>query len=286
MDVDSLAIVIRALSFVATLQAAGIAIFVALFVEHLGTSAGPIRHWGVCSALLGLALVIAHHGLEAARMTGEFSGLWDIGMQRQVVHSSTGAANATRIVALLLIAAGLARNGSGRRLLGVLGAVVLAFAFLLVGHTSTRPQRWVLAPLLLVHLLIVAFWFGALPGLMLASRREAPARAARLVASFTAIATWLVPLIAVAGLGMALILLPGPSALLRPYGVLLMVKLGVFVALMMLAALNKWRLGPAIAAGGAPSRTALNRSIAMEYVLIVCALAATATLTSLYSPEG
>jgi len=50
--------------------------------------------------------------------------------------------------------------------------------------------------------------------------------------------------------------------------------------------LNKWRLGPAIAAGGEPGLTALNRSIALEYVLIVCALAVTATLTSLYSPEG
>jgi putative copper export protein len=187
---------------------------------------------------------------------------------------------------MVLIAVGVARNGSGWRLLGFLGAVALACAFLLVGHTSTHPQRWALAPLLLIHLMIVAFWFGALPGLMLASRRETAATAARLVASFTALATWLVPLIALAGLGMAFILLPSPSALLRPYGVLLMVKLGGFSALMVLAALNKWRLGPAIAAGGAPSLRALNRSIALEYILIVGVLAATATLTSLYSPEG
>jgi putative copper resistance protein D len=286
VDIDILSIVIRTLSFVATLQAAGIAIFVALFAHHLGTSARPIRRWGVWSALVGLALVLAHHTLEAARMTGELSGLRELGLQGQVLHSATGAANATRMVGLVLIATGVARNGSGWRLVGLLGAVALACAFLLVGHTSTHPQRWALAPLLLIHLLIVAFWFGALPGLVLASRLEQPATAGRLVASFTAIATWLVPLIALAGLGMAFILLPGLSALLRPYGVGLMVKLGLFTALMVLAALNKWRLGPAIAAGGAPSLSALNRSIALEYVLIVGTLAATATLTSLYSPEG
>ena len=285
MDVDVLSIVIRAASFVASLQAAGLAIFTALFAHYLGTSAGPIRRLGVYSALIGLALVLAHHGLEAARMTGELSGLWDLGLQKQVLHSSTGAASVARLVALLLIAMGAARNGSPWRLLGLLGAVALAVAFLLVGHTSTHPQRWALAPLLLTHLLIIAFWFGALPSLMLASRQEAAATAARLVASFTAIATWLVPLIAFAGLAMAFILIPSPSALLRPYGVLLMVKLGLFAALMVLAALNKWRLGPAIAAGGAPSLTALNRSIALEYVLIVAVLAATATLTGLYSPE-
>jgi putative copper resistance protein D len=286
VDVDLISVAIRALSFVATLQAAGIAVFTALFGPRLSASAVPIRRLGISSALAGLALVLTHHALEAARMRGEFSGLRDAALQSQVLHSSTGAGNLVRAVALLVIAASLARQGAGWRLVGMLGAIALTFAFLLTGHTSTHPLRWALAPLLLIHLLIVAFWIGALPGLVLVSRRESATTATQLIGSFSAVATWLVPAIALAGLGMASLLLPSASALRQPYGMLLVVKLGVFALLMVLAALNKWRLGPAIACGGAPALAVLNRSILLEYALLVCVLAVTATLTSLYSPEG
>jgi putative copper export protein len=57
----------------------------------------------------------------------------------------------------------------------------------------------------------------------------------------------------------------------------------VFAVLMGLAALNKWRYGPACAAGEA---RAFRRTVIVEYVLVCLVLAVTATMTTFYSPEA
>jgi putative copper resistance protein D len=159
-------------------------------------------------------------------------------------------------------------------------------AFTLTGHTSVNAHRGALATLLMLHLLVVAFWFGALWPLYLASVRETPARASDVIERFTAVATWLVPVILFAGIVMAVLLLPNISALSQPYGELLIVKVLGFAALMGLAAANKWRLGPALVSGTAQSGRRFRRSVATEYVLIAAVLTITAVMTSLFSPEA
>ena len=285
MDVDVASVALRALAFVAMWQSAGLALFTDIFHRHLCKSLPLLRRVGLWSAVTALVLVVAHHGLESARRSGDFSGLWDAALQRQVLYSSVGAANLVRLIASSLLAMGFMSTPRPRRPLRVLGVLALPAAFLLTGHTSTHALRWVLAPLLGTHLLVVAFWVGALPALFLASYRETAAAAAALTAAFTAVATWLVPLIAVSGICLASLLLPNFDALRQPYGLLLLAKLGTFVALMALAALNKWRLGPVIISGGLRAMTTFRRSLATEYVLVVGVLAITATLTASFSPE-
>ena len=276
MNVDVAYIALRAASFIAMLQSAGIALFIAWFGRDLAASGRTLRRLGCWSACVALILVIVTHTLEATRMTGDFSGAWDQAMQMQVMHSSTMAANTTRVIGLLAIAAALASSGFALRLLSGVGTFVIAAAFTFTGHTATHSPRWILASLLLVHIVIVAFWFGALPGLFISSRRESVSIRGAVIASFSRAAVWLVPCIAAAGIGMALLLLPNFSALREPYGTLLLVKIGTFGVLMILAALKKWRLG---------SGAAFRRSVATEYVLIASVLVVTAVLTSLYSPD-
>ena len=53
----------------------------------------------------------------------------------------------------------------------------------------------------------------------------------------------------------------------------------------LLAAWNRWRAVPAILAEDLPAAsTALRRTIAIEYLLIVAVFATTAVLTTFYSP--
>jgi putative copper export protein len=274
------------MSLVAMWQAAGMALFAALFHKQLHASMPRVRHVGLYSALSAILLVVAHHAMEAARRSGEFSSLWDLALQKEVLCSSVGIANVVRVTALGLVATGFMGSTAKRTLIAMLGVLALPAAFLLTGHTSVHPQRWILAPLLAVHLLVVTFWFGALPVLLLATYRESAASVVALTASFTAVATWLVPLIALAGIVMALILLPDLNALRQPYGQLLLAKLGGFIALMALAVLNKWRLGPRIGTGGLSAMAAFRWSLVAEYFLIAGVLVVTATLTSLFSPES
>jgi copper resistance protein D len=87
-----------------------------------------------------------------------------------------------------------------------------------------------------------------------------------------------------AGLAMALLLLPAVSSLAEPYGLLLLAKIAVFALLMALAALNKWRLGPAVAAGSVRGRAAFRLSLAAEWWLIAAVLGITDVMTGFFSP--
>jgi putative copper export protein len=282
---DVLSVVLRALSFVLLFQAAGIAIFVAAFGRRLASARDMVRHLGQISALAAMVLVAGHYALEAARMAGEMSGMLDPALQGIVWQSSSRAALVSRLAGLLLIAIGLQGTSRGWTIAAVAGAVLATAAFTLTGHTSVNLHRWAMAALLLVHLLIVAFWFGALWPLFLASLRETPARASELIERFTAVATWLVPVILLAGVSMAALLLPNVSALGQPYGESLIAKVVGFALLMGLAAANKWRLGPALVHGAIQNGRWFRRSLAAEYVLIVAVLTITAVMTSLFSPE-
>jgi putative copper resistance protein D len=110
-----------------------------------------------------------------------------------------------------------------------------------------------------------------------------------------------VPVLALAGIGLAFLLIVSWSTFRRGYGLILISKSTVFALLLILAALNRWRFTPALVAGPAPgaaataaatataaaaaARGALRRSIITEYLLLAGVVAMTAVLTSLYSPE-
>jgi putative copper resistance protein D len=282
---DILSVVLRALSFVLLFQAAGAAIFVALFGRRLASALEGVRRLGRASALAAIALVAAHYAVEAARMAGDLSGMWDPALQGMVWDSPNRAALICRLAGLLLIVVGFQRGGRRSLIVMLSGAVLATGSFTLMGHTSVSAHRWALAALLMLHLLVVAFWFGALGPLYLASLRETPARVSDIVERFTAVATWLVPLILLAGIVMAVLLLPNLAALGEPYGELLIAKVAGFVVLMGLAAANKWRLGPALARRPVQGTRWFRRSLAAEYVVIAAVLTITAVMTTFFSPE-
>jgi putative copper export protein len=283
--VDILSVVLRGVAFVLLLQASGIALFVAIFGERIPESGAAVRRIGRISALLAIAAVGAHYLLEAGRMAGDLAGIASGELQGIALRSSAAAEAALGIIGLVLIVAGLRGASALARTFGVVGATLAVVAFTLTGHTSVSPERWFLIIALAMHVLVVAFWLGALLPLYVATRHERAPAAAKLVAAFSVAATWLVPGIFLAGAVLALGLVPSLATLARPYGQLLLVKIGGFALLMGLAAMNKWRLAPALALGAPHAGTALRRSIAAEYVLIVCVLAATAVMTSFFSPD-
>lgn len=308
---DILSAVLRALSFVLQLQAAGAVFFTAAFGPALTISLTGIRKLARVTAIVALFAVAGHYVLEATRMAGEMSGMFDTSLQTLAWNSSLGGSFMVRVLGLLLIVAGMravpARVTASRfftssvaspvtavlkqlsthgfTMVGVSGAVLVAASFTLAGHTSTSGWRSLLAPLLLAHLLIVAFWFGALWPLCLVTLRESWERVARVVAVFSAAAFWLVPLILVAGVAMAAFLLPDVTALRQPYGELLLAKGALYVVLLACGAANKWLLGPALARGELQSGRGFRRVVIAEYVLMVIVLSVTAVMTTFFSPE-
>jgi putative copper export protein len=283
---DVTAIAVRALALICLYQAGGAAFFVALFNRRSPIVLRRVCRLGVFTAVLGIVLVLLQTPLEAARMAGDFSGARNAALLRLALHSSRGDAHALQAAGLTLLAVGLwfhRANGLAKWALyiAVAGAMLAAVALTLTGHTSVNPMRAWLAPLLAVHLLVAAFWFGALWPLWLMLTHETDGAAEAVLRRFSQIAIWLVPGLALAGAGMAFLLIDSWSTFRRAYGLILIAKATVFALLLIPAALNRWRFTPALAA----ARGALRRSIVTEYLLIAGVLAMTAVLTSLYSPE-
>jgi putative copper export protein len=280
--IDGAWLVLRAAGLVLALQAAGSALFSAVFGPHLSSARAAVATAGARCARAALAVLFAQLLFEPVYLAGDWSALADAAALRLVLISPAGAALLTRLGGTLCIALALPAAGAARRRLALIGAAAIVASFALTGHTAVNAWRALLAPLLLTHIAIVTFWFGSLGPLRQVLRLEPAAQAAAAVARFSAFAVWLVPLIAVAGIGMALLLLPDAAALRRPYGLMLLTKAALFALLMGLAAVNRLRLAPALARSQA--REPLRRTLALEFVLICVVLAVTALLTGRYSP--
>jgi putative copper export protein len=281
---DTISVILRSASFVAVFQAAGMAVFLALFGRPLGASLAPMLRITQLSVVAAALLLAGQYALEAARMAGDMSGLIDPSLQRMAMHSARSLVLAVRLLGLGVIAFAVRRRGAAGAAFCIVGAVAVSASFMLTGHTVAHPQRWVLAPLLAIHVMIVAFWFGALVPLYLACRHETPAVAGQVTQAFSKIALWLVPGIFAAGCLLVLALVRDLAEFRAGYGISLLAKFAGFVLLMALAAANKWRFGPAIAAGGAQALTSFRRCLGAEYALICVVLSITAVMTTFYSP--
>jgi putative copper export protein len=276
---DVLSVLLRAAAFMLLFQATGAVIFLRLFDRDLTRSRPFIELLARAAAGAAILFVTAHQLLEPARMAGELSGVLDFSLQQMALMSSNGVAFGLRLLGLGLILIG------GRRSAGLLGVLSVVVSFVVTGHTAVHPDRAWLLPLLLAHVLIVAFWFGSFWPLLLVVAREAAQGAARVVAGFSRLAVGLVLLIPVAGLGIAWALLPGLAALRQPYGELLISKVALFGIVMIFAALNKQRLGPALAREEPRAPARFRASVLAELVLVCLILAVTAVMTALFSPE-
>ena len=274
---DLAAVAVRAISIGLTLEAAGAAFF--LFGINLPLHGGDRARLARLTSVAAVFTVL-QQVVMPARLAGSFGGILDGSLQSFYLGTDAGAASVYRILGLLLILAGLAMN---RRYVAIGGALIACISFALMGHTVMHGDRWALAPLLLAHVTIVAFWFGSLRPLLWHRTAQ---ELLNPLARFSALAVRIVPLILVAGVGLAIMLLPSFDALLAPYGYMVVAKVIAFAALTSLAAVNRWRLTPRIRAGDAEAVSRFHNVAGAEWLLIWLVVVVTVVVTSFYSPAG
>jgi copper transport protein len=155
----------------------------------------------------------------------------------------------------------------------------------LVGHAAgPSPLRTVNLGVQWLHLLAVGAWIGGLVWLLAGLRgRDRPEQVTSVV-RFSKLAAPVLALVAVTGLSRALHLAGGWQGLLdSSYGRLLDLKVALFLGLVALGALNRFRIVPALA-GGVRRLGGLRRNARGEVALAACILAVTAVLSQL--PPG
>lgn len=184
------------------------------------------------------------------------------------------------LLALILEAAGDLRSPWRAGFATLLAAAALTLQPWL-GHaaaasTPTLPVQ------IALHTAAAGLWIGALPALLVAAMRLPIATAAGTVQRFSWLGLVAVGTIAVTGLLQSLPLVGDLGGLFgTPYGLLLLGKAAIFVALLALAALNRFVLTPRLAAG---ARRPLLISIAIELALGIGAIAMAAWLAN--QPPG
>lgn len=267
--IDLASVAIRSVAFTAVLMAAGLAWF-AIGCCRDDMDRARVRRWSRVCAGCAIALVVAHRGLDAGRLAGEWAGILDAKLQLLVWRRAPGEST-------LVCAFGLAFIALGPLRIAAFGGGVVVASFALTGHSASAANPLPLQVLIVGHVALIAFWLGGVIGL---SRVDDLAYAA---ARFSRRALWLVPWTAVLGALLIWGLVPALSVFRTTYGELLILKLVGFVVVLGLAAINRLRVVPAMARGDFPATRWLRRLVIAEAILLAAVLAVTATMTALFS---
>jgi copper transport protein len=188
--------------------------------------------------------------------------------------TSAGPALVVAIAAMLLASMAL-RSAWYARAFSIIAFIGVGLSLAMTGHAATAPPEALTRPAIFLHGLGVTIWVGALAPLVALVSKPTVATLA-VVNRFSRIAALAVGVLALTGLGLAIVQLEKPVALVETrYGFILATKLALVTGLLALAALNRFRLTPALARDdtGAP---ALRRSILLESVIAVAILAVVA----------
>lgn len=246
-----------------------------LFRAAIAPPAGRGLIWGsLAVALLGMALWL---GLEASALGGPPGLVLRATLYGRVLAFQAGA----------LLLAGLFALAR-QRLAGCLAAFWAALAVVLeAGHLhawSMEPGVSLLLAAEAVHLLAAGAWLGGLLPLRQFVGRHSAGEGARAARRFGHLAALAVAALVATAFWQAFVLSGGMGGLLgTAYGWMELLKLTLFAALLLCAALNRWRFLPRLDARADAGR-ALRMSIAVETGLGLMIVLAAAVLTGL--PPG
>lgn len=287
--VELINIILRFALYVDLLLLFGLALFVLYSAETLLRFRPMLRGMALIGALLSVAGLV----LMTRSMSGEtaLAALWPH-VQMMVLETDVGLAWAVRMTALIIVV-----------ILPVLPLTAIAGAIALAslawsGHGAMDEGALRFWHFLsdILHLLAAGAWLGAMLALMLMARGARDETRIGLLAisvkRFEWVGAVIVLTLSITGVVNYLFIV-GPrldDVLLGTYGMLLAIKVLLFAGMLVLAALNRFHLGPALAQALCDGQhvvaaQALRRSVAVELGIALLIVALVAWLGML-SPDA
>lgn len=301
---DSVSIALRFALYMDLMLLFGVALFGLYSLkgqERMSGAVLPFRSMLAGTALLGAVLSVASMVMMASAMSGEsdFAELRPH-IEMMLFETDVGLAWMVRIVALVVagLAVMLRAPGFSLWLTAVAGSAALAsLAWSGHGAMDEGSRRYWHFAVDIAHLLAAGAWLGALLAFALMAKINALQTEARLrllaraVNRFEAIGAAIVVIITVTGVVNYLFIV-GPKldeVFLSTYGILLFIKVGLFAGMLVLAALNRFHLGPFLERSLRDGQytvaaNALRRSVLVELAAAVVIVGLVAWLGTL-SPE-
>jgi putative copper resistance protein D len=300
-------ILLRWVHFAATATATGTVAFLLLIAEPAFRSGGGAAGWSdfarrarlltgaalllaVCSGAAWLVWVAADITNASLLDVCRNGDLWTV-----LTQTRFGLVSISRLALALLLGASMLRPAArlAQHLLQIAAATALIGALALTGHAGAEPGPAGAVHLAadMPHLIAAGCWLGALPALALLLDRARRARtdnwsrvAAHAAHRFSPLGIACVATLLASGSLNAWMLLSSPrDIIVTGYGRLLLVKIGLFVAMLGIAAVNRFRLTPRL-----PERRAMRallRNTLGETGLGLCVLLLVGALGTLAPPR-
>ena len=238
------------------------------------------------STLIGAVTSLVIILSVAGNLGGDLASVIDLLMLRLALESKSGVGYSAAFAgfAVMLIAHNLKKNN--KRIGLIIGSVAVLFSFTMSGHSQVGGVLTQL--LLMVHLLGIAFWLGALFPFRCICLQSDTSNLGGLAHRFGVLAMGYVGLLLIAGLGYAYLLLGDVSLMFTTlYGNVLLIKIVLVVALLSLAALNKFKLVPSLEINPSQAVRRFQSSLQCEIALALVIITASGLLTtSLTLPLG
>ncbi|HTN59940.1 MAG TPA: copper resistance protein CopC [Devosia sp.] len=265
-------------SLLVPIWAAKVLVYAGLF---FGVGGSFFRRWLADGAFRGRTVetTVLALGLVAALLSIGLQGLdaldRPLNQLLQPEAWATGFATSLSLSAVIAIAAMLlalvARKlgPTAGRIATLVALLGVGLSLMATGHASSADPHWLTRPAVVLHGISIAFWAGALLPLWALLKSDAPEALGALRRFSRAIPIVLVLLVA-AGVTLAVVQLGSPAALLQTgYGRVLLAKLVLVAALLVLAAINRWRLTARAEGTDVVARRQLVRTIVVESVLVL-----------------
>ncbi|MFJ7285673.1 copper homeostasis membrane protein CopD [Pseudomonas sp. NPDC099000] len=268
--------------------------------ERVSGAVLPFRLMLTGTAALGVLLSLASMVVMASAMSGEtdFAELRPH-IEMMVLETDVGLAWVVRMVALVVGGFAVMLNqrtpGFGLLVAAIAGGIALA-SLAWNGHGAMDEglrRVWHFTTDIL-HLLAAGVWLGALVAFALMAKanvlqtEERIRLLARVVTRFESVGALIVVVITVTGVVNYLFIvgLKLDEVFLSTYGILLFIKITLFAGMLMLAALNRFHLGPVLQRALRKGQfqvaaNALRRSVVVELAAAVLIMALVAWLGTL-----
>jgi len=279
---EGLTVVIRAGYYAASLMAAGGVAFLLFFEQRLTyEELRRLKTYAVLLAALAVLLSLIALAVRVLVLSlGESAT--DAAIWATVMQSRIGDAFFIRTAGLILIGA-LFFRWSFAPAIALIGAVAVIVSYAAMGHSMLYRPRQELAALVILHLAVVAWWAGSLPGLVMVARRTDVASSQELISLWSRSALAAVALMIASGMILIVILAGSVENVLASWHGWGFIGKMLLVALpLALAAWHKLGLTARLSRDGEAASRRLSGSILVEIVLVLLVFYAAAEMTSVH----
>jgi len=233
-------------------------------------------------AITSLLMILSVPG----NLGGDLRSLIDPLMLQLAIESNSGVGYLIAAAGFVVMLAAHKIRGKAQKCTFLIGSIAVLFSLTLAGHALLG--KWLTQSLLILHLLGIAFWLGALLPFHWICLQTDTTNLRALAHRFGLVALVYVGLIIITGLAYAYILLGELSLIFTTsYGNVLLIKLFLVGALLSLAALNKFRIVPSLEQSPLRGVRQFKTSLQFEIALTLIILIAVSLLTTSFTlPTG